>query len=261
MKPGLHKAADVARHFMKHLFLLLLIVLTVSCRRYTAEWSTIDFGSFRMSTPYGWKEFDRQGIDSYVGGLTNGKDSLFFDYGWYSPDIGDEDPRKHLYAQDTINGLVARLVIPIKSGDGYIGMYIPVNEQDKFSIVGYNIQETDTILKIFKSIVFKESDTSKNGMLTSRNFKLYPNGTGRSLFSQYCASCHAVNKTLVGPALSARVQVRSIDWIYVFLTNRAEIGKDTSNGRLVREFQLECYQFPNLKIDEVTSIVEYIKSK
>jgi hypothetical protein len=214
-----------------------------------------------MKAPYGWEKFNQKGIDSYVGGLTNGEDSLFFDYGWYSPEIGDEDHAKHMYGLDTINGLGAHLVIPVKSGDGYIGMYMPVNEQDKFSIIGHNIQETETILKIFKSIVFEESDTSKNGNLTIGKFKLYPSGTGRSLFSQNCASCHAVNRNLTGPALSARVEIRSNDWIYLFLTNRERIGKDTSSAKLVREYRMECSQFPKLTKENVASIVEYIKSK
>ena len=139
---------------MRPRLISILLILTVSCKTKTADWQTLDFGSFKLKTPSGWTAIERKGIDSYVGGLTNIKDTLSFDYGWYSPDIGDEDPRKHKFGQDTINGLIARLVIPITPGDGYIRMYIPVNREDKFSISGHNIKSTDTILKIFKSIIF-----------------------------------------------------------------------------------------------------------
>lgn len=236
-------------------------MLTVSCKTKTSGWQTLDFGVFKLKTPQGWKKIEEKGIDSYVGGLTNGKDSLWFDYGWYSPDIGDEDPKKHLFGQDTINGLIARLAIPIKAGDGYIRMFMPVNKQDKFSISGYNIYETDTILKIYKSIIFKESDTSKNGLLMTNNFKSFPNGTGRTLCSQNCASCHAVHKTLTGPALTERIEMRSKDWIYMFLTDRNKIGKDTVNEELKKKFGLACYEFPNLTKEDVSLIVDYIKNK
>jgi hypothetical protein len=246
---------------MTHRLISILLILTISCKSNTAEWQTLDFGTFKLKTPQGWKEFEQEGIDSYVGGLTNGKDSLYFDYGWYSPDIGNEDPKKHLFGQDTINGLVARIAIPIKAGDGYVRMFMPVNRQDKFSISGYNIYETDTILKIYKSIVFKESDTSKNGLLLMSNFQSYPNRTGRTLFSQNCASCHAVDKTLTGPALSERVEIRDVDWIYTFLTDRKSIGRDTINEELKRKFGLSCSQFPNLTKEDVSSIIGGIKSK
>ena len=259
--PALRIHANVARHKMTQCLISILLILTISCKTKTSEWQTLDFGSFKLKTPHGWREFERNGIDSYVGGLTNGKDTLYFDYGWYSPEIGDEDPKKHKFGQDTINGLVARLAIPITSGDGYISLFIPVNKKDKFSITGYNIPQTDTILKIYKSIVFEESDTAKNGLLVTDNFKLYLNGTGRTLYSQNCASCHAVHKTLTGPALADRVKVRSDDWIYKFLTDRKKIGKDTLNENLRKQFGLACYTFPSLTKEDVTLIVEYIKSK
>ena len=157
--------------------------------------------------------------------------------------------------------IIARFVIPITAGDGYIRMFIPVNKQDKFSISGYNIHQTDTVLKIFKSIVFKESDTSINGQLNTNNFKMYPKGTGRTLYSQNCASCHTISKTLTGPALADRIQVRNVDWIYKFLTNRRTMGKDTANLNLKKEFGLDCYIFPSLTKDDVGAIVDYIKSK
>ena len=207
--------------------IIIFIILIASCNTKKSDWQTLDFGAFKLNTPNNWQEFKQKGIDSYVGGLTNGKDSLWFDYGWYSQEIGDEDFKKHMFGQDTINGLIATLVFPIKPGDGDIGMFIPIDKEDKFSIRGYNIQQTDTILKIYRSIIFKESDTSKNG-----HFRRYPNGTGRTLYSQNCASCHSIRKTLSGPALADRTQVRSVDWIHKFLTNRQAMGKDMSNFNL-----------------------------
>lgn len=240
--------------------LLFICLLTASCSTNTTTgWQTLDFKAFKIRTPQGWNEFKRQGIDSYVGGLTNGKDSLWFDYGRYSPDIGDEDSAKHKLIQDTVNGLVARIVIPVKQGDGYIRMYIRVNEENKFSIGGHNMQQTDTILKIFNSVVFKESDTSKNKQLTSADFKNFATGSGRTLYINNCASCHAVNRKLTGPELAERINVRNSEWVFMFLTNRKSIGNDTINTALQKEFGLECYEFPTLTREQVEQIYDYIK--
>ncbi|WP_416441300.1 c-type cytochrome [Phnomibacter sp. MR] len=236
-------------------------MLTVSCKTKTSGWQTLDFGVFKLKTPQGWKKIEEKGIDSYVGGLTNGKDSLWFDYGWYSSDIGDEDPKMHKFGQDTINGLKARLAIPTEPGKGYIRMFIPVNSQDKFSISGHDILQTDTILKIYRSIVFKESDTTKNSNLAINSFKIFPNGNGRTLFLSNCASCHSITKTLTGPALADRISVRNNQWIFKFLTNRQTMGKDTANLSLKKQFGMDCMIFPNLSKDDVDLIVEYIKNK
>jgi hypothetical protein len=123
----------------------------------TTNWQTLDFGSFKLKTPFGWTKIEKRGIDSYFGGLTNGKDTLWFDYGEYSVDLTGDETFSHLYAKDTINGLPARIMIPETAGKGYISMYIPrVSNEDKFTIWGDNILKTDTILKIYKSVTFNK---------------------------------------------------------------------------------------------------------
>jgi hypothetical protein len=49
----------------------------------TSGWPRLDYGVFTVQAPPEWRKFTERGIDSYIGGLTNGKDSLFFYYGWY----------------------------------------------------------------------------------------------------------------------------------------------------------------------------------
>jgi hypothetical protein len=246
---------------MRHALISVLLILAISCKTKTNNWQTLDFGSFKMKAPHGWKIFKEKGIDSYVGGLTNGVDSLWFDFGWYSPDIGDEDPKKHKFGQDTINGLIARLVIPVTPGDGYIGMFIPVNREDKFSIMGQNVQNTDTILKMFKTIVFKESDTSINSRLKIDKFKSYPNGTGKTLFQQNCASCHSLTKEIVGPSVQVQMHGKTSDWLYKFVTHRKLVANDSTYQNLKKKYNnLECLQFPNLTKEDVDQIAQYIQS-
>jgi hypothetical protein len=247
---------------MKLFLYSVLIMMVVSCKTEKGQWQTLDFKAFQLKAPAGWRIVKAEGIDSYVGGLTNGKDSLWFDYGWYSPEVGEEDPSKHQFARDTINGLIADLVTPINPGDGNIGMYIPINKDDKFSIVGYNIRSTDTILKIFKSIVFEESDTSLNSILTLDKFRRLPYGSGKRLFRQYCISCHALQKVIIGPALSEIAQERSADWMLKFITDRKLVALDTVRFKQKRDFHNgECMQFPDLNKDQVDLLITYLKSE
>jgi hypothetical protein len=55
------------------------------------NWHTINLRSFRIETPTSYRFFKGRGIDSYVGGITNQIDTLFFDYGWYSDDLSEFD--------------------------------------------------------------------------------------------------------------------------------------------------------------------------
>jgi hypothetical protein len=246
-----------------HLRLIsVIVILVASCKTKRNEWQTLDFGVFKLKTPTNWTIVERQGIDSYVGGLTNGKDSLWFDYGWYSGDIDDELIETHLFAKDTVNGLFARVATPSKTGKGVIAMHIPkVKGDDKFTIYGHNVSNSDTVLKIFKSITFENSDTTRNPELTNADFKKLPWGTGKTLYQQNCASCHAIRKELTGPPLFERLKVRDAKWIFKFLTNRKHVLTDTSYQTLNKRYEADCIEFPTLTDEAVETLVDYIKSK
>ena len=44
----------------------------------------MDFEKFTLITPLDWTRFYPQGTDGFFGGLTNQKDTLYFDYGIFS---------------------------------------------------------------------------------------------------------------------------------------------------------------------------------
>ena len=68
--------------------LILLLIFSCSQRKY----KTIDFGQFEITVPEDWNEYERQGIDSYIGGIvTDTNDSLKFDFGMYSSDLSTSD--------------------------------------------------------------------------------------------------------------------------------------------------------------------------
>ncbi|GMN06596.1 hypothetical protein MTsPCn5_19850 [Croceitalea sp. MTPC5] len=75
---------------MKKVLSILIFLIFCSCNK--SEFKTIDFGSFEITVPSNWNEYEIKGIDSYVGGIiTDTNDTLIFDLGWYSPDVSEND--------------------------------------------------------------------------------------------------------------------------------------------------------------------------
>jgi cytochrome c len=240
--------------------LFITSLLALSCQVTTDDWQTLDFGNFKLKAPKGWKQFKVKGIDAYIGGLTNGKDSLWFYYGQYISGPTDKESIKQLYGQDTINGFSAVITIPRSDSVGKTELFIPhVTESDKFALSGYALKDRETVLKIFKSVTFKNSDTSKNGTLDYRKFKEYPFGSGRTLFYAYCNSCHAINKIIDGPTIEYLVRDRSTEWIHKFLTNRQSVASDSLYQLRVKSYGANCMQFDNLTVQDVEQIIGYIK--
>ncbi len=249
---------------MRAQVLTILILLAISCKTKTNKWQTLDFGDFKISAPPDWTKYKKQGIDSYVGGLTNGKDSLWFDFGWYSAEIKDDEAAKHLYGQDTINGLIGIIQIPKTDGKGSIRLSIPkVSDKDKFNLGGYNIEGTEIILKIFKSVTFKNSDTTKNSSLTISKFKQYPLGSGRTIFYSTCAPCHKKDNIYTGPALTNELlNSRTTDWLYTFFTDRQHMKIDSLYLANKKEFDnFECIELPNYKKQDIEQLISYLKAE
>lgn len=143
---------------MKHslLFILLISLLLFSCGKQGEDTKTIDFGEFTMEVPEDWQSFSRQGYDSKVGGITNGKDELVYDYGWYSYDFKHQTLDTHSRTTTTIDGKPALIVQPKERGEGIIGIFIEVDEQLKFNLYGEDIRDEKTVLEIFHSLRFEE---------------------------------------------------------------------------------------------------------
>ncbi|MBC7890980.1 MAG: hypothetical protein H7Y12_02090 [Sphingobacteriaceae bacterium] len=140
---------------MKKFALLLALTLT-SCReKETADPKSLDFGEFQLSAPDTWRAFSRQGIDSKVGGITDGRDTLVYDYGWYSYDLRQQTAATHQRTTTTLDGRNALIVQPLQKGKGTIGVYVEVDGQNRFNLLGNNIQDEETVVRIFRSVTFK----------------------------------------------------------------------------------------------------------
>ena len=244
---------------MKLLSITITIILTFSCKTKSFKWETLDFDAFKLRAPNNWSKFKEQGTDAYIGGLTNGKDSLWFYYGWYISGPKDDESSHHLYAQDTINGYSAVIVIPKQTGKGRLEMFIPnVTERDQFALSGYDIKDTGTILQIFKSVTFKNSDTTKNSTLTLTKFKEYPFGSGRTLYYGLCSSCHSLEKNLYGPSLKDVLEGQSSEWLNDFLKSKTAIMRKDS---VVNMEHQKISWFDTLTKNDVQQLMGYINGK
>jgi len=203
---------------MKVAFFVLLSIfqILIGCTQ-RHQPRSIDFEAFTIHVPAGWYSIKQQGIDSYVGALTNGKDTLFFDYGWYSYDFRYENVETQLFTIDTINGKKATLTKPNIPGKGNIGMYIANAYRDNhFNLIGKNIVDEQTVFRIFKSVQFQDSDTTLNSIQFAEDFNLRSEPiSGGSIFLDHCTQCHNLSTNyLVGPSITTMTKERFDKWFF-----------------------------------------------
>ena len=105
--------------------------------------------------PPTWNSFSSQGYDSKVGGITNGRDTLLYDYGWYSYNFRQETTATHNRTTLSVDGRQGLLVQPKRTGEGIVGLYVEVDGQNKFNLYGRNITDEITATNIMRSVKFK----------------------------------------------------------------------------------------------------------
>lgn len=219
----------------------------------------LDFGSFRLTTPSGWQKIPKRGIDSYVGALSNGIDTLWFEYGIYNENLDIDESYNTSCAKDTVNGYTATLIKCSAWGKASLGMQIiGIQKTHQFTIWGDHIHDENAIISIYKSLMLPGSDSLKNPPLTAGKFSERVYKSPYNLFHANCASCHSVNKKRVGPALRDVIPLRNIAWVYTFLTKRKDIIKDSLQLQMEKEYEIRCYEFKELTQDEVERLFSYI---
>jgi hypothetical protein len=141
---------------MKAILVLISFCLIFSCTKDEprSEWKTIDFGNFTLEAPSTWKEFTAQGYDSRVGGVTNGRDTLNFDYGMYSYRFTNETSQTHTITEKIRGGFQTKMVKPKKRGQGLIGIYFDLGNSLRLTLFGKSTNES-IFVQILESVVIK----------------------------------------------------------------------------------------------------------
>jgi len=239
----------------------IIAILAISCNIRIADWQTFDFNYFKLKVPRDWRKFDMQGVDAFIGGLTNGRDSLLFYFGSNVSGFQGNN-ENYLFAQDTINGKIAEIKIPQKDRLGSIELFINKAEnENKFVLASSYNSNQSLILRIFKSVIFQSSDTTKNGSLTTTKFKKYPFGSGSTIFQANCTACHARHKRFAGPALTPElINSRTKEWLYTFFKDRKNLKKDSAYLAGQKEAgKIDCIQFTDYSKEDIEQLVSYLK--
>ena len=83
---------------------------------------------------------------------------------------------------------------------------------------------------------------------------------GKSLFNSQCASCHKLNKKLIGPALRGVSAKYEKDWLYSWIKNSAAMIKsgDPQAVAIYEEYnKVAMNAFPNLSNEDIDNILAY----
>jgi cytochrome c2 len=95
-------------------------------------------------------------------------------------------------------------------------------------------------------------------------YSIPPAEEGKIVFGARCASCHSVNKVLVGPALAGVTDRHSEDWIVKFVHSSQTVikGGDQTAITLYEKFnKTPMPDHLDLSAESIKSILAYIKSE
>jgi hypothetical protein len=138
------------------LAIVSIALLASGCQEW--DWDnrkTIDLQQVQLTVPENWRKETAQGYDAEVGKITNGKETLAYDYGWYSYTFTKETTDTHHRTATTIDGRPALIVQPKQKGRGVIGLFVQVDSLHRFTLIGRDIKNEKKVLSIFRSVKVK----------------------------------------------------------------------------------------------------------
>lgn len=148
----------------KLLSILIISIIMANCEKQDSTDSstkTIDFEKFTLKTPLGWNRFYPQGTDGFYGGLTDKKDTLYFDYGPFAfSSLDDIISTQGTISLDelVVNSYDSKIIIsrPFTEDEFAIGFYtVKGDNENTNSIYSYNMKDEQTLRQIFLSHKFK----------------------------------------------------------------------------------------------------------
>ena len=95
-------------------------------------------------------------------------------------------------------------------------------------------------------------------------FSIPPTDEGKMLFTSRCASCHNVNKVVVGPALAGVTERHTEDWIIHFVHSSQSVikgGDQTAIALYEKYNKVPMPDHLDLSSESIKGILDYIKSE
>ena len=87
--------------------------------------------------------------------------------------------------------------------------------------------------------------------------------TGKLIFENNCASCHAVDKKLVAPPFQKIREAYGLDWCVAFINNNEEMimNNDTRANYIYLSYKKQMMtKFPLLDKNTINCLLEYVDS-
>lgn len=138
-----------------------------------------------------------------------------------------------------------------------------VTDKDQFQLASNYVTDKDAVFRIFKSVTFPHSDTTKSSNLTLAKFKEYPFGSGRTMYYANCSPCHHQYKKLSGPALTPELlNSKTNEWLYTFFKVRQHLQKDSAYLAREKEFgNMDCIELTDYSKQDVEQIIASLKGR
>jgi cytochrome c551/c552 len=95
-------------------------------------------------------------------------------------------------------------------------------------------------------------------------FSIPPTDEGKMIFTSRCASCHNINKTVVGPALAGVNERHTEDWIVHFVHSSQTVinsGDQTAVALYEKFNKVPMPDHLDLSAESIKGILAYIKSE
>ena len=98
-------------------------------------------------------------------------------------------------------------------------------------------------------------------LIVTNAFSIPPADEGKLIFTSRCASCHNINKVIVGPALGGVSERHSEEWIIKFVHSSQAVIKsgDKAATDLYEKFnKIPMPDHPDLSAENIKSVLAYI---
>lgn len=228
-----------------------------------SDWHSILLGPFQLNTPKDFKYYQFRSPDNFIGEITNGKDTLFFEFGNNLSILGSKFTSTYFTSIDTINGYVANFILPKENGKGIFSLFFEdLPENNKLNISTNPSFDEKVLKEIFLSILFPTSDTSLNSKYfgTNASQELV---SGKKLFEDNCSFCHASvrDSIITGPDLWKSFS--KPDTIY--LTNWITASRQLISSGNERAVQVDsiftgsCPEFPYFSQKDIEALLDYFE--
>jgi len=113
---------------------------------------------------------------------------------------------------------------------------------------------TKVLLKSFTFLLFFSFTVLANAQEVDAGRQ----SAGKKLFQSLCASCHKLDKPLVGPALAGVEDRRENFWLKAWIKNNAEFQKVNAEAREAAEYSTTAMTaFPQLSDEQIDDILYY----